>query len=97
MQCSRKNLVTWHFSHASSELNSLTDLLGLMTDEGARALNRMQEEKAWFVKKRLEFTLPEEIAQKQMIYDFANHLEALSTTKSSSELRIKSMKDHFAL
>jgi len=50
------------FSNASVELKLLTDLLSFMTDEGTRAMTGVQEEKAWFVKKRLEFTLPEEIA-----------------------------------
>jgi 2-keto-3-deoxy-L-rhamnonate aldolase RhmA len=57
-----KNLVTLQFSHASFELKLLTDLLGYMTDEGAQALTRIQTEKAWFVKKRLEFTVPAEVA-----------------------------------
>jgi hypothetical protein len=59
-----------------------------MTDEGARTLTGNPDEKAWFVKKSLDFKLPEEIAKKQQIYDFANHLESLQNTIVSSTTRI---------
>ncbi len=73
----------------------MTDLIGCMTDEGTQNFTGVQTEKAWFVKKRLEFTVPEEIAKKQLIYDFANHLDALKNTKTNSDTRIKSIKANF--
>ena len=48
------------------------------------------------MKKRLEFTLPEEIAKQQQIYDYAQHLNSLKSTVTSSQSRVKSLQEQYA-